>query len=264
MGAFLLAVGLCAAPAPIVLTSVVSPAGSQSSEELAERLTSRKWQDVRTPRSGLAPETTTWEFYRDGSFRFAFISDYTQSYAGAWSVSAKSDSAGVLFLAGTVEGQGRFRRFDVLSFEFLKERLRLGEKTFREAQRTDRDAPRAIEEEARQAVAADQRDSVFSLWTGMTDANWRTETNPPTGEPAAFGFRRDGTYVARFANTVCEYSGTWSLIGTEGYRGELRLSVPANRCDPRGEHDLIVKQMPISLEGATLFVHKTKYVSVPR
>lgn len=232
--------------------------------EFLERLTDHRWRSpAALPEDG-SGSRSTWDFFPSGTFRHRILSDYVQTYAGAWSSSLEPVDGGwrgILFLAGTVDR--RFARFDVLSFQLGDDGLRLGEGLFREDARA-REAPPPLREEERRAVSPDGRGRTFSLWHRLADDMWRSEEpDPPAGEPTGLGLRRDGTYVALFA-ADCQYSGTWSLVAASPLRGEIRLSVPPNPCDAHGARRPFVRQAPISLGGAALLVGGTNYLSAPR
>ncbi len=253
-------------PATPLTPATLEPSAERVLEphRLAENLTARKWQFVDKRAAGLAPEVTSWEFYPDGTFRWRFTSDYTESDVGAWAISAASEERGIIFLASAANDQGPASRFDVLSFEFRDGSLQLGEAFYQGTPFTDQDVPPPIPQEDHEAVTAPQRDRLFSLWTAMTATDWQSETTPSSGEPTMYSFRQEGTYTAHFAATQCQYSGTWSLFSSGGDVGEIRLSVPANRCDPRGPRDAFVRERPLTLSDTKLFLHQTIYVPVPK
>lgn len=262
-------ISLMAAPslaAPLArLVFVPSTEQSLAAQQVKEALTSHTWRRVGNQKHHLAPEVTTWEFYPKGTFRWRFTSDYTESYAGAWALSAASEERGIVFLASTAHDRGRSARFHVLSFEFRNGRLRLGEAFYQGIPFPNRDGgPPHIRTEDHEAVTPSQQSRFFSLWTALTVSNWRSEAVPPPGDPVTYSFMRDGTYTAHFAATQCHYSGTWSLFSPGENTGEIRFSTPANRCDPRGPREAFVRAMPITLRDTRLFLYQTVYVPSQR
>jgi hypothetical protein len=234
--------------------------GDEQTDAIVRRLTGSKWQRVDTQDPGLASEIVTWEFYSNGTFRWQFTSDFSETYAGAWSISRTSGESGVMFLAGNVND---LSRFEVLSFQLQSGGLMLGEFPYEETPFASTDAPPEARQEDHQAVT-DQRDDVFSLWTALTASDWQSESDPAPGDANSYSFIKDGTYTARFDVTQCQYSGTWSASASGGETGTVRLSVPANACDSRGFQEAIVREIPVALAGDQLILFETVYVPVPR
>ena len=268
-GVFILALILLAtAPSPAA-PPVFFSLGPSTEQDLAphwmvENLTRHKWQRLGNQQRGLAPEITTWEFYPDGTFRWRFTSDYTKTDVGAWTLSVASEDRGVLFVSSTTNEQGRSSQFHVLVVEFHNGRLRLGEALYEGVPFTARDIPPRIRTEDHEAVTSRQRHRFFSLWDAITGTAWQSEGAPPAGDPIMYTFMRDGTYTAHFAVTQCQYAGTWSLFSAVENRGTIRFSVPANWCDPRGPRAAFVREMPITLTDARLFLYQTVYVPIPQ
>ncbi|HJR80783.1 MAG TPA: hypothetical protein VJ821_11970 [Anaerolineales bacterium] len=227
---------------------------------IVQRLANSKWQQVRSPDPNLAPETITWEFYANGMFRWQFTSDFLQTNTGAWAISPISEESGLLYLASTTIVPPRF---DVLSLILQNGVLKLGEFTYQETPFTDTDVPPGVQGEDRQAVT-DQRDRFFSLWVTMTDTDWRSEAPPAPGDANLYSLMQTGTYRAEFDDQQCQYSGTWSLSFSENDSGIIRLSVPENACDRRGEQQAFVREIPFRLESDTLVLSETVYIPIPR
>jgi hypothetical protein len=231
----------------------------ESSAVLAERLTQNDWRHVAAPRSSFAREIRTWEFYPGQSFRWRFVSDYTEQQIGAWAISATCVDRGVMFLAHAAQAGAPTSRFDVLSIEFRNGTLRLGERRFQGIAVGERLPPPHIDKASREALDGHQRHRFFPLWAAMTSVRWRSVSTPRPGDPDSYSFREDGTYSARFSSTSCQYTGSWSLNSLGGMAGDLRLSVPANRCDPRGPRDAFVRGMPVKIRNSLLHAYKALY-----
>jgi hypothetical protein len=246
---------------PTAREEPVLPNDPLLAQELAEQLTSFRWQHVTEQEQGFADEIITWTFFTDGTFRWQFASDYTLSYEGAWAVSPAAGGRGVLFLAGVTNGGGHFPRSDVLSLQFCDEGLALREAAYAPIALSNEDVPPETRKRDHDAVAAPEKDPHFSLWVAMTRNDWQSEAAPPPGEPDLYSFMRDGTYTGRFASGPCQYSGTWSLMGSGVNTGEIRLSIPANLCDSRGPRDASVREMPVTLSDGRLVLHRTAYLS---
>jgi hypothetical protein len=228
----------------------------------AKRLLSYKW--VHHQGSDGAVEVITWEFFKDGSFRRSFTSDYLERFAGAWALSETSQDRGILFLASTAADQARPLRLNVLSFEFVEQGLRLGERLYQAVPFSARDVAPGISERDQAAVMPGQRERFFRLWVAMTVVDWETASASPTGDPSAYSFDRNGRYTARFATTRCQYSGTWSLFTSGGNTAQVRFSVPANHCDPRGPRETYVREMPTALKDDGLLLYRTAYEPRPK
>src|SRR5437867_5307289 len=112
----------------IIMTSA-GHGGAQAGS--IDRLTEHKWQRLVDYGASHPPDVTTWEFYKEGSFRKTFIADYTVRYVGAWSVSVIGQDRGVLFLSSLPRGAEAPRRYDALSFALKETELQLGEDWYR-------------------------------------------------------------------------------------------------------------------------------------
>jgi hypothetical protein len=247
----------------IIVIPLVGSAGEFAELELsAKRLFSYKWVHHQRPHG--AAEVITWEFFKDGSFRRSFTSDYLERYAGAWALSEASQDRGILFLASTADDQARPLRFNVLSFEFLEGGLRLGESLYQAVSFSDRDVAPRISKRDQAALIPNERERFFGLWEAMTVVNWEAASAPPPGDPSAYSFSRDGRYTARFATTRCQYSGTWSLLTSGGNTGQVRFSVPANHCDPRGLRETYIREMPVTSKDDGLVLYRTPYEPRPK
>jgi hypothetical protein len=233
-----------------------STAGDLESGQIVKSLTRSKWQQVRRQDPSLAAETVTWEFYTNGMFRWQITSDFSKTNIGAWTIAPTSEENGVMFLASTMNDPSEF---DVLSLELQNSRLILGEFSYQETPFTGADAPPEVREDDRQAVT-DQRDNFFSFWITVTPADWRSESAPSPGDANLYSFMRDGTYTAQFDVTKCQYAGTWSMSFSETESGVLRLSIPANACDPRGSQEAFIREIPIRLDGDKLILYAAVYV----
>jgi hypothetical protein len=252
----------CAAP-PITLTTVPTEERVLDPQQTGEEFTVQKWQRiVGKQQQGLASQVITWEFFEDGTFRWHVAADYDESYVGAWAISAASENSGIIFLASAASNENRAAQHDVLSFEFQDGRLELGEAVYEGIPFIESDVPPSVGDEAREAVRVEQRDRFFSLWAAITRTNWQSGSAPP-GDPNQYRFNPDGTYSASFAATQCDYTGTWSLISSEENTGQIRLSIPANSCDPRGPQDAFVREIPITLRDMELLLYETIYVPAP-
>jgi hypothetical protein len=192
------------------------------------------------------------------------MSDYVEVTEGSWALAAASEERGILFLASTVNDAGRATRFDVLSYEFRNGGLQLGEATYQKTSFTAGDMPPHTPERNQEAVTGPQRARFFMLWDAITAVDWRSASTPPSGDPVTYSFMQDGTFTAHFAVTQCQYSGTWSLSSSGENSGEIRFSIPANECDPRGPRDAFVREMPVTLRDTELFLYETVYGSVPK
>lgn len=264
--AFVLATIMLLAPSPpfpFAPPAALTPTQAEKAlnpDTPEEKLTDQKWQRVQEREGGLANEVTTWEFYADGSFRWQFVSDYEVSSEGAWAISEVSDSRGIIFLA-IAAAQSQSSRFEVLSFEFSNGSLQLGEQSYQGIPFTDSDVPPLIGPEEHEAVTTSQRNRFFPLWVAMTATDWRSQSPPPPGDPDMYSFATDGTYSALFSDSQCQYSGTWSVFNSLADSGEIRLSIPANQCDPRGPRDAYVLEMPVTLNDTTLSLYQTDYIN---
>src|SRR5689334_9158443 len=54
--------------------------GDAQTDSIVRSLTESKWQRVDTQDPGLASEIVTWEFYSNGTFRWQFTSDFSETY----------------------------------------------------------------------------------------------------------------------------------------------------------------------------------------
>ena len=234
--------------------------GDSQTDSMVRSLTRNKWQRVGTQDPGLASELVTWEFYQNGTFRWQFTSDFSETYVGAWAISPTAEEGGVMFLAGNMND---LSRFEVLSFQLQSGGLMLGEFSYEETSFTGTEALPETRDEDQQAVT-DRRENVFSLWITLTASDWHSESAPAPGDADSYSFRGDGTYTARFDSTGCQYSGTWSTSSSGGGTDIVRLSVPANACDPRGPQEAFVREIPVELAGEQLILFATHYVPVRR
>lgn len=248
------------------LMSTQRPAATSDSAQTRERLTRQQWQRVEEAEEGLAAETTAWTFYTDGTFRRRFTADYQEAQAGAWSLSfaleqsGMAEVGGVIFLAYARPVQDSPFQVSVLSFQFRDDRLRLGENVYQPVSPKSDEPPPQIAASIHEAVSAHEQSQFFSLWSTITATSWQAASDPSPGDPTSVSFARDGTYTAAFTTTQCEIEGTWSLLRIDGNGGELRYSVPANECDPRGPRDAFVRALPLTLSDTRLFLYETKYV----
>jgi len=228
-----------------------------------DRLTEHKWQRLVDYGASHPPDVTTWEFYKEGSFRKTFIADYTVRYVGAWSVSVIGQDRGVLFLSSLPRGAEAPRRYDALSFALKETELQLGEDWYRAIPLSAQEPVPGASQEEEMAVEPAHRAQFFMLWVTMATYEWRREGVATPGDADRYAFRRNGQYTARVESTQCEYSGTWSLFASTQTRGEIRLSVPPNRCDPRATADAFVREMPVELRDDRLFLYQTAYAAGP-
>lgn len=243
----------------LAVTQVRSVENDAPPSLLAQRLTDVKWQRVSDPGPHFAAEVTTWRFHRNGSFHKSFTSDYAESQIGAWVLSEVSRHEGLLFLASTMSDHGHPARFSVLSFRFGNGGLRLGEENYEGIPFAANEWVPQVRAEDQTAVSSRQRLRFFSLWTAITASDWHSGATPP-GDPSQYSFSGSGTHTASFVATHCNYSGTWSLFSSEGNTGEIRLSVPANRCDPRAPVEAFVREIPVKLKDNKLLLYQTAYV----
>lgn len=244
------------------LTTVVALCGGTEprAPELTD-LTRCAWRRDVSSGPQLPPESTTWSFYPEGTFRRVLASDQEQIYVGAWSAAIGPSGNGVLFLSGVVDE--RFPRLDAMSFEVAGDALRLAELRFETVRTLDEKAP-AVEPAHVRAVEGERRATAFSLWTELTRVSWRKAGGAAPEEPGRLELGRNGLYVARFTPTGCSYEGTWSLLGMTDRAGELRMSVPKHSCDPRGPREGFVRQLSVSFSGDALVLGELRYVPEPR
>ena len=248
--------GLVLAAAALLSTLPVAVAMPRAEEcQILPRITDHRWQREIPPRGGGTPEFVTWEFYPNGMFRRQFLSDYSVSRTGAWQLLATSEESGVMFLATTSEPGS----FDVLSLQGKGEQLRLGELDYRASPSAG--AEPDIREQDRRAVD-EQREQSFSSWIAMTASDWRSESGVSPGDPNDYSFARDGTYSAAFDVTACRFQGKWSSAFSDGGRSFVRVSVPANECDPRGPRDAFVREVPAGWDSGNLVLNERVYIPV--
>ena len=231
-------------------------------DRVAARLSDQTWRRLVGEGRGRTPETSTWDFYADGTFRWRFTSDVQTGNIGAWDIAAASPDRGVVFLAGRAPTAKTAPLRQALSFAFRDGMLMLGEASYQPVRSIDGDAPPRVPDDTRALVRPEKRDSSFGLWRTIAATQWVADPAVTAGEPTGYAFRSDGAYGAEFSSPPCRYAGTWSLVATEADRGEIRLSVPGNRCDARGAAPAIVREMRIELRDTTLLLHDTQYRSV--
>jgi len=196
-----------------------------------------------------------WKFDRHGGFCRKFTSDYAEVYSGAWALSQATPNSGIVFLAST---KTKPSRFDVFSVSLEGNELRLGEETYRALPHSEDDRPVSYAADDQQAVTGGQRAQHFAMWSLMTQTDWHTDF-AAYGDPSQYSFHRSGIYTATFADTACRYSGTWSLMTIGGNISELRLTVPANDCDPRGHRPSFVRELPAKLMDEQLILYRSSY-----
>lgn len=224
---------------------------------LSRRINDRQWERETPPRGGPTRQSVIWQFFADRTFRRQFISDYSATRTGAWHLSATSESGGILFLATSGNDSAVL---EVLSLNLTGDGLLLGELAYRETSTVSMANAPSVPDRDRQAVD-EQRDEAFALWIAMTANRWTRGSAASPGEPDAFSFAPDGTYSATFAATQCTFMGTWSMEFSQTNRGALRLSVPANQCDPRGPADAFIRELPLRWDGANLFLTDRPYIA---
>lgn len=236
--------------AAAVLLSAACQAIQAPAPSPEDRLTANPWRRVVDQGFGHAAEVTEWAFHANGAFRRSFTSDYSENQTGSWRLEKSSPITATLFLA--FDGPEPRRRA-VVSLILADDALRLAENTYQAA---------PLEAETRwDAEPGDA--GTFALWRSLTASDWSSESAPPPGYADAYAFRDDGGYTARVAETDCDFSGSWSLFSSGEERGELRLSVPAHSCDPRGPTEVSVRELPVELEEGKLLLYKTAYRPVP-
>ncbi len=265
LATILLVLSPACAATPLTIASVPTTESILDPQPTAANFTTQKWQRVvGKQQQGLAPDVITWAFFKDKTFRWHVTADYEDSYVGAWSVSVTSENSGVIFLASAASNQTRAAQYDVLSFEFQNGHLLLGEAVYEGIPLAATDVPPSVEEAEREAVRVEQRNRFFRLWAAITHTPWQSASTPPPGDPELYEFNADGTYSAHFAATQCDYTGTWSLVSTEENANQIRLSIPANSCDPRGPQDAFIREIPVTLSDTELLLYETIYVSDPK
>jgi hypothetical protein len=227
---------------------------------LEKKLTNYEWRRSHDQGLYFAEEVTRWRFYKNGAFVSRFTSDYSERYKGAWAIAEALQEGGMLLMASTTSAQMPPPRFHALSFGFHDNGLRLGEEFYQGVPFPTPDVAPPIRIEDHAAVTASERQHFFPLWTVMTTSDWRRNSVSPTGDPSQYSFHKSGTYTAYFATTRCHYSGTWSLFTSGGNTGEIRLSVPANRCDPRGPAETFVRTMPVEFKDNEMHLYQTVYL----
>lgn len=243
----------------VFITSVLYAEGNIEPTLAIKKLTDYKWKHIRHHGPHFSAEVTTWEFYRDGSFRWSFTSDYLDSYTGGWAISGFSHDQGVVFLASTAGGPMQ-SRFHVLSFEFFNKGLRLGEKIYQGVAFSDRETAPRIKADERSAVTS-QNNRFSPLWVAITSYDWQSDSAPSASTPSKYSFAGDGNYTAYFETTQCQYSGTWSLLSSGDHTGAIRFSIPANPCSPLRSNHAFIRELPIELKNKKLILYKTTYIS---
>jgi hypothetical protein len=229
-----------------------------------QKLIASKWQQVIDQGAFHAPDITTWEFYDNGNFRRRFTADYAESSVGAWSLSATPHNRGILFLMSARRHSEDPLKYQVLPLEFAADGLFLGGVWYTATPYSGVEDPPLVGQETKVSVEPAQRTKLFSLWATLTTSDWKSEAAPPPGDPDMYSFSTSGECTIRFTPTHCEYSGLWSLTVSEEHHGKLRVSVPANTCDPRGPTNAFVREIPLELKNTTLWMYKSPYIPLPR